>query len=84
MNTLYTDVTCNGKTGRDSNATLNSTMIPIAAKQMHGITTTASIFSTVAFDINHIAGTTMANAAIQTDNNIVVSHHTGQSGSTEN
>ena len=77
LNTLYTDVSCNGKTGRDSNATLNSTMIPIAAKQMHGITTNASILSNVAFDINHSAGTAMHTTAILKDINIDVSHIAG-------
>lgn len=93
LNTLYTDVSCNGKTGCDSNATLNSTMLPIQSKQLHGITTNTSILSTVAIDINYITGTTLANASIQNDNNIVVSHHTGhiarytttvQGGSSEN
>jgi hypothetical protein len=65
LNTLYTDVSCNVKTGCDSNATLNSTMIPIQAKQMHGLTTNASILSTVAFDINQIAGTTIFGTELQ-------------------
>ena len=52
-------------------------MIPIAAKQLHGITTTASILSTVAFDINHIAGTAMNTTAILKDINIDVSHIAG-------